>query len=83
MLDKLYAHIDGNKKQDLFSHLVNTACECKAIGEKVHMANLSFLIGLLHDIGKASNDFQEKITKNSNALVDHSTLGGLFILKIY
>ncbi|WP_273497338.1 CRISPR-associated helicase Cas3' [Peptoniphilus rhinitidis] len=83
MLDKLYAHIDGNKKQDLFSHLVNTACECKAIGEKVHMTNLSFLIGLLHDIGKASNDFQEKITKNSNALVDHSTLGGLFILKIY
>ena len=86
MLDKLYAHIDqGNlrKVQTLFSHLFNTACESKKIGEKVEMENISFLLGLLHDNGKASIDFQEKITKNSNKRVDHSSLGGLFVLKIY
>ena len=86
MLDKLYAHIDqGNlrKVQTLYSHLFNTACESKKIGEKVEMENISFLLGLLHDIGKASTDFQEKITKNSNKRVDHSSLGGLFVLKIY
>ena len=57
MLDKLYAHIDqGNlrKVQSLYSHLFNTACESKKIGEKVEMKNISFLLGLLHDIGKAS-----------------------------
>ena len=86
MLDKLYAHIDqGNlrKVQTLYSHLFNTACESKKIGEKVEMKNISFLLGLLHDIGKASTDFQEKITKNSNKRVDHSSLGGLFVVKIY
>lgn len=86
MLDKLYAHIDQEnlrKAQTLYSHLFNTACESKKIGEKVEMENISFLLGLLHDIGKASTDFQEKITKNSNKRVDHSSLGGLFVVKIY
>ena len=47
------------------------------------MGNISFLTGLLHDIGKASLDFQDKIIKNSNKKVDHSSLGGLFVVKIY
>lgn len=86
MLDKLYAHIDRDKiekKQTLYTHLLKTGLEAKKIGEKVEMGNISFLIGLLHDLGKASLDFQDKITKNSNKKVDHSSLGGLFVVKIY
>ena len=86
MLDKLYAHIDRDKiekKQSLYTHLLKTGLEAKKIGEKVDMGNISFLTGLLHDIGKASLDFQDKITKTSNKKVDHSSLGGLFVVKIY
>ena len=86
MLDKLYAHIDRDKiekKQSLYTHLLKTGLDAKKIGEKVDMGNISFLTGLLHDIGKASLDFQDKITKNSNKKVDHSSLGGLFVVKIY
>lgn len=86
MLDKLYAHIDGDKiekKQTLYTHLLKTGLEAKKIGKKVDMGNITFLTGLLHDIGKASLDFQDKITKNSNKKVDHSSLGGLFVVKIY
>lgn len=86
MLDKLYAHIDNKdrgKKQNLYSHLLNTGLEGKKLGKKVDMENICFLTGLLHDIGKASLDFQEKIIKNSNKMVDHSSLGGLFVFKIY
>lgn len=86
MLDKLYAHIDKTeteKKQSLYSHLINTGLEAKSFGEKVDIGNISFLTGLLHDIGKASLDFQEKIIESSNKMVDHSSLGGLFVLKIY
>ena len=86
MLDKLFAHIDRDKiekKQSLYTHLLKTGLEAKKIGEKVDMGNISFLTGFLHDIGKASLDFQDKITKNSNKKVDHSSLGGLFVVKIY
>ena len=86
MLDKLYAHIDRDKiekKQSLYTHLLKTGIEARKIGEKVDMGNISFLTGLLHDIGKASLDFQDKITKTSNKKVDHSSLGGLFVVKIY
>ena len=86
MLDKLYAHIDRDKiekKQSLYTHLLKTGIEARKIGEKVDMGNISFLTGLLHDIGKASLDFQDKIIKNSNKKVDHSSLGGLFVVKIY
>lgn len=86
MLDNLYAHIDRDKrekKQTLYTHLLKTGLEAKKIGEKVDMGNITFLTGLLHDMGKASLDFQEKITKSSNKMVDHSSLGGLFVMKIY
>lgn len=86
MLDKLYAHIDRDKiekKQTLYTHLLKTGLEAKKIGKKVDMGNITFLTGLLHDIGKASLDFQDKIIKNSNKKVDHSSLGGIFVVKIY
>lgn len=85
MLDQVYAHIDQknkDKSQDLFTHLLNTAIECSKIGEQIGLSNTAFLIGLLHDIGKQKESFQEKLINNSKSLVDHSSLGGVYILKL-
>lgn len=85
-LDKCLAHIDQKnieKKQSLYMHLINTAKGSKEIADKVGMGNLSYLVGLLHDIGKIRNSFQEKLKGDNNTHVDHSTLGGIFILKIF
>ena len=85
MFDNLYAHVDQknrNKKQKLFDHLANTAEESKKIGNKIGFANTTYLVGLLHDIGKISKEFQEKVLSNSSRHVDHSTLGGYIILNL-
>lgn len=83
--DKLYAHInfeDKNKKQSFYLHSINTANEAKKIGDKIGIGCISFLVGLLHDTGKIRESFQVKLKENSNAHVDHSSLGGAFILKM-
>lgn len=85
MFNNLYAHVDQenrNKKQKLIEHLVNTAEESEKIGKKINLANASYLVGLLHDIGKFSKEFQEKLFTNSKNHVDHSTFGGYIILKL-
>lgn len=86
MLDQLYAHIDQkdpSKRQSLYAHLLQTAEASKAIGDKVGLGAMSYLIGLLHDVGKAQPAFQEKILNNTKAFVDHSTMGGFFIYQIF
>lgn len=85
MFDNLYAHVDQknmNKKQKLIDHLVNTAEGSKKIGDKIGFGNTTYLVGLLHDIGKISKEFQEKILSDSSRHVDHSTLGGYIILNL-
>ncbi|MBS4889308.1 MAG: CRISPR-associated helicase Cas3' [Anaerococcus vaginalis] len=82
MFDNIYAHIDqknNEKKQKLFDHLINTAFDSKNMGKEVGIGNISFLVGLFHDIGKVRDEFQEKIKGKTNRHVDHSSLGGIFI----
>ncbi|WP_040398787.1 CRISPR-associated helicase/endonuclease Cas3 [Anaerococcus senegalensis] len=82
MFENTYAHIDqnnSNRKQELFDHLINTAFDSKNMGKEIGIENISFIVGLFHDIGKIRKEFQEKIKNNSNKHVDHSSLGGIFI----
>lgn len=82
MFENIYAHIDQKnieRKQNLFDHLINTANESKKLAKGLNLENSAYMIGFLHDIGKAREEFQLKITKNSNKHVDHSTLGGILI----
>ncbi|NVF12424.1 CRISPR-associated helicase Cas3' [Anaerococcus sp. AGMB00486] len=82
MFENLYAHIDQKnieRKQSLFDHLINTANESRKLAQDLNLENSAYIIGFLHDIGKARDEFQEKITKNSKKSVDHSTLGGILI----
>jgi CRISPR-associated endonuclease/helicase Cas3 len=70
--------IDTNT-QDIKTHLIGTAKRAYLFGEKFHNGDYSYICGMLHDIGKYSAKFQQKILNNTNATVDHSTAGAIEI----
>lgn len=78
-----FAHIRENdlETQSLKEHLENTARKAKRFADKFNNGDYAYICGLLHDIGKYSVEFQNKITNNSNARVDHSTAGAIEINK--
>lgn len=80
----LLAHYDKkNKKEQLLTdHLLNTAKIASNIGKDIGIGNLCFLLGVLHDSGKADKKFQEKLKKESgNERVVHSTAGAYFLFE--
>lgn len=69
------AHINNEKQeQTLKEHLENTAKLCGKFAESFGMYDWGYCCGLLHDIGKYSLEFQERI-RGSEQRVDHSTAG--------
>jgi len=78
---KYYAH----KKEDgilqpLHNHLEGTADLCKKFAEQFDAGELGYFIGILHDIGKYSNEFQDRLL-NNGPKVDHSTSGASECIK--
>ena len=57
------AHINPNtnKTQSVKTHLQNTAELCSNILKDVKLFNAGYILGLLHDLGKYSDDFQNYI----------------------
>ena len=82
-----YAHIDNAegkiKKQELITHLKNTADKAKSLASEIDFENTLYLVGILHDIGKASEAFQHKIINNTDERVNHSSAGALYLLSLY
>lgn len=72
---KYIAHIDDNREQLLKDHLQGTARLAEKFAEKFGNADWGFFCGMLHDIGKYSDEFQKKIQGDINLKVDHSTAG--------
>ncbi|MGV2876055.1 CRISPR-associated helicase Cas3' [Macrococcus capreoli] len=81
-MSKVLAHkcqISGSE-QLLDTHLLNVANLMKDFGKDIEQANILFLIGLLHDIGKADPLFQKKIQENPKLKVKHSQAGAKFLI---
>lgn len=68
-------------EQPLLEHLLGTAEKASGFAEYFGKKETAFLCGLLHDIGKYSEEFQDRI-KNNGELCDHSTAGAKVLQSI-
>ena len=71
---KYLAHLENGIEQLLIDHLEGTATIASNFAGVFNMAKEGYRCGLLHDIGKYSNEFQQRV-RNANLKVDHSTAG--------
>ena len=69
------AHKDGDREQSVKEHLEGTAEKAGEYAEKFGKREWGYCSGMLHDIGKYSEEFQRKIQENTNEKVDHATAG--------
>lgn len=87
------AHIreSDNKIQTIEEHLLEVKKLAESYGEKLDVKHLTGLAGILHDIGKYTNEFREYILEavsNPDAppkrgSVDHSTAGGKLLYELF
>jgi CRISPR-associated endonuclease/helicase Cas3 len=87
------AHIrESDKKvQTVESHLLEAKDLAESFGEKLGVKHLAGLAGMLHDLGKYSDEFKEYILKAvdnpaappKRGSVDHSTAGGKLLYELY
>ncbi|HJB08669.1 MAG TPA: CRISPR-associated helicase Cas3' [Candidatus Enterocloster faecavium] len=75
------AHSDKERVQTLIAHLEGTARLAEGFASRFGKGDWGYCCGLLHDIGKYSDDFQKKIRENSTAMVDHATAGAKVCLQ--
>lgn len=65
---------DG-REQPLAEHLENVANSAAKFAKAFNADDIAYFIGLYHDIGKYSKEFQNRINGVRNIKVDHSTPG--------
>ena len=66
----------------LSEHLDNTGARAAAFLDAVNAADLGRAAGLLHDLGKYSDEFQQRLAGKASR-VDHSTAGAQIAMKRY
>lgn len=67
--------------QSLSVHSFNVSRMCGEACEPLGLKKLGYLTGLLHDSGKASIDFQQRIMRISNQRVNHSSAGMRWVME--
>ncbi len=67
---------EDGKEEYLIDHLQNVANLSRDFANVFGAGDIAYNIGLLHDIGKYSPDFQERLN-GSTKKVDHSTIGAI------
>ena len=69
-----------HKWQKLHEHLVDTAHLASVFADKFNAGVFGFAVGILHDIGKYTKEFQLRL-EGAPIRVDHSTAGAQEVLK--
>lgn len=87
------AHIreNDNKRQTVREHLLEVKDLAETYGEKIGIKYLAGLAGMLHDMGKYTNEFREYILEAvsnpgsppKRGSVDHSTAGGKLLYELF
>lgn len=75
------AHIaEDRREQSVLSHLEGAAALCARFAESFGMGEQGRLLGLAHDVGKCSLEFQKRL--RGGRIVDHATAGALECAKL-
>lgn len=77
---KYIAHKDDEREQSLKEHLEGTAKLAAGFAEGFGAGEWGYFCGMIHDIGKYSDEFQRRI-RGDEIRVDHSTAGAQLCLK--
>ena len=81
--NKLFAHTpnESGKWDDLFNHCIKVAQRAEIHAEEFGAGNEAYIIGLLHDLGKANPDFQRYLEamnkKQYHEKVPHAKWGAV------
>ena len=77
------AHISGDmtREQTLAEHLNGVSNRAKDFAAAFGAGDIAGAIGLCHDVGKYSEEFQRRI-RGENIRVDHSTAGGQLLSRM-
>lgn len=82
---RFFAHRRGGEDredwQPLIEHLRKTAEMARDFGADAHVAELAYIAGLIHDLGKYSAEFQKRL-EGTGPRVDHSTAGAKELKKL-
>lgn len=65
---------ENGDEQPLIYHSIGTAEKASDFAKPLNIQDIAYICGLMHDIGKYSLEFQERI-KNDGNKCDHSTAG--------
>ena len=78
----ILAHKDNNGNvQSLQDHSFNVATKAREDANVIDQGDILFLLGLYHDLGKANQEFQDKLLLHPNKHVDHSSVGARYLLQ--
>ncbi|GHU44296.1 CRISPR-associated helicase/endonuclease Cas3 [Clostridia bacterium] len=76
------SHVGENEREQLLAdHLTNVADMAKRFATSF-AADLAYECGLVHDVGKYSDEFQKRI-HGASFRTDHATAGGQLLLETY
>ena len=77
---KYLAHIaEDGREQTVLEHLQGTAELCADFASAFHAEEQGRMVGMMHDIGKYSNGFQQRL--HGGPKVDHSTAGSFELIR--
>ena len=92
-MKQYFAHIrrDGSKEQSMEGHLLRVGNLMKEDAARIGLSSLAYLIGVLHDLGKCSEEFADYLDwchkhpedNSRKGTVDHSSAGGQFLMQRY